>query len=126
RGRHPRACSRDPPGAACEARGRARRALLGPRHRRVTATAAERLARFGASLAYEEIPADVVEAAKLHLLDTVGCGLAAHALGVGTEARAAVLDFHGSGPASVIGSQETVASSGAALANGSLCHALDF
>src|ERR671924_309514 len=33
------------------------------------ATAAERLAAFGGELAYEEIPATVVEAAKLHLLD---------------------------------------------------------
>ncbi|HAK07120.1 MAG TPA: hypothetical protein DCO65_07665, partial [Spartobacteria bacterium] len=45
-------------------------------------TGAQRLARFALTLRYDEIPEPVVEAAKLHLLDTLGCGLAAHATGV--------------------------------------------
>ena len=40
---------------------------------------AERLAEFSTSVSYEQIPDDVVEAAKLHLLDIIGCGLAAAA-----------------------------------------------
>ena len=49
--------------------------------------AAQRLAEWTGSLAYDDLPAEVVEAAKLHLLDTIGCGLAAHALGVAGEGR---------------------------------------
>src|SRR5438067_2230284 len=46
------------------------------------ATAAERLAEFATSLSYEQTPDEVLDAAKLHLLDTVGCGLAARGLGI--------------------------------------------
>ena len=49
--------------------------------------AAQRLAEWTGALGYEDIPAEVVETAKLHLLDTIGCGVAAHALGVATEGR---------------------------------------
>ena len=41
--------------------------------------------------------------AKLHLLDTLGCGLAAHALGVASGAREAMLEPGAAGPASAIG-----------------------
>ena len=51
----------------------------------------------------DQIPAEVVEAAKLHLLDTLGCGLAAHALDVAPDAREAMLEPGTAGPATVIG-----------------------
>ena len=38
-------------------------------------TAAERIATFSTSLAYDDIPSDVIEAAKLHVLDTLGVQL---------------------------------------------------
>ena len=82
------------------------------------------LAEFALGLSVDDIPAEVVEAAKLHVLDTLGCGLAAAATGVGTAARDAA-DPHG-GPASVIGSLVRGSAAEAALANGALCHALDF
>ena len=40
-------------------------------------TAAEKLAEFATTLTLEEMPEDVAHHAKLHLLDTLGCGLAA-------------------------------------------------
>ena len=43
-------------------------------------TAAERLAAFTSTLTMDAIPDEVREAAKLHLLDTLGTGLAAHGL----------------------------------------------
>ena len=67
------------------------------------ATAAQRLAEWTANLAYDEIPPEVLEAAKLHLLDTLGCGLAAHALGVASEGRTAMAELGGDEQASVIG-----------------------
>jgi 2-methylcitrate dehydratase PrpD len=79
-----------------------------------------------AGLAYEDIPADAVSAAKLHLLDTLGAGLAAHARGVATAGRAIAPSIGGTGPSSVIGSPTGYAPAAAALANGMLCHGLDF
>jgi 2-methylcitrate dehydratase PrpD len=90
------------------------------------ATAAERLAEFATSLTYEQIPDEVVEAAKLHLLDTVGCGLAAHALGVATEGRTAMADLAGEPQASVLGLDGALPAPNAAFANAMLCHGLDF
>ena len=90
------------------------------------ATGAERLATFTSSLDYDEIPPAVVDAAKLHLLDTLGCGLAAHALDVATQARSAMVEVGGEGEASVIGLEGGLPAASAALANGMLCHGLDF
>ena len=43
-------------------------------------TAAQRIAEWVNGLAFEDIPPDIAEHAKLHLLDALGCGLAASAL----------------------------------------------
>jgi 2-methylcitrate dehydratase PrpD len=90
------------------------------------ATAAQRFAEFASTLAYEDIPAEVVEAAKLHLLDTIGCGLAAHALGVATEGRTAMAEQGGEPQASVIGLEGGLPALNASFANAMLCHGLDF
>src|SRR5437016_1687072 len=47
--------------------------------RLTVATAAERFADWTLGLELEDVPADVIAAAKLHLLDALGCGLAASA-----------------------------------------------
>ncbi|MBI2962819.1 MAG: MmgE/PrpD family protein [Deltaproteobacteria bacterium] len=88
-------------------------------------TPAQRLAAWTAALDLEAIPAAVAEAAKLHLLDALGCGLAAHALGVATAARALALESGGRAESSVIGAAPLPAAS-AAFANGMLCHGLDY
>lgn len=89
-------------------------------------TAAARVAAFTSNLRIDQIPDEVVEAAKLHVLDTLGCGLAAHALDVAPDARETVLEPGTSGPATVIGAKSGLPSTDAALANGIICHALDF
>ena len=88
--------------------------------------AAQRLAEFTSTLAYGSIPAEVLEAAKLHLLDTLGCGLAAHALGVATEGRTAMSELGGEPQSSVIGLGGGLPAANAAFANAMLCHGLDF
>ena len=88
--------------------------------------AAQRLAEWTGSLAYEDLPADVVETAKLHLLDTIGCGVAAHALGVAGEGRTAMAELGGDAQASVIGLDGGLPAPNAAFANAMLCHGLDF
>jgi 2-methylcitrate dehydratase PrpD len=85
---------------------------------------AARLARFAVELALDDVPPDVRLAARLHALDAVGCGIAAAGLGEGTHARAALPVA--SGAATVIGLGGGRPAADAALANGTLCHALDF
>lgn len=87
---------------------------------------ANALAAFACSLRPDGLPAEVREAAKLHLVDTLGCGLAAAGLGLGAEARTVVAAEGGAARATVLGLADRVPAAGAALANGSLCHALDF
>jgi 2-methylcitrate dehydratase PrpD len=89
-------------------------------------TAAEAIARFAVALDPRDLPDDVVAAAKLHALDTLGCGIAAHALGEAPYAAAAALEVAGRGPATAIGIAEPLSPSDAAFVNGTLCHALDF
>src|SRR5207248_3175504 len=69
---------------------------------------------------------EVVEAAKLHLLDTLGCGYAASALGIATEGRTAMAELGGEPQASVIGHDGALPAPNAAFANAMLCHGLDF
>lgn len=90
------------------------------------ATAAERLAGFALDLRYEDVPAEVVDAAKLHFLDALGCGLAASALGIATQGRTAMAELGGVEAASVIGLEGGLPAPNAAFANAMLCHGLDF
>lgn len=89
-------------------------------------TAAERFAAFSSSLTVEQIPDEVVEAGKLHILDALGCGLAAHALDVAPATREAMAEMGGTGPATAIGVSAGLPPAEAALVNGVTCHALDF
>lgn len=89
-------------------------------------TAAQRFAAFTSSLSIDDVPAEVLEAAKLHVLDTFGTGLAAHGLDVGDYARATVVEPGVTGPATVVGVDGGVPAADAALANGTIFHALDF
>jgi 2-methylcitrate dehydratase PrpD len=59
------------------------------------ATAAERFATFALELELDDVPGEVVEAAKLHVLDVLGCGLAAHGLGIPGEGRPAMAELGG-------------------------------
>jgi 2-methylcitrate dehydratase PrpD len=89
-------------------------------------TAAETLGTFVARLDLDGIPEGVAEAARLHALDTLGCGLAAHALGEARYASLAAVEDSPGGSATAIGVPGGLPASEAALVNGTLCHALDF
>ena len=89
-------------------------------------TAAERFAQFALELDLDAVPDDVVEAAKLHVLDVIGCGLAAHGLGIATEGRTTMSELGGTAEASVIGLDTRLPVPNAAFANAMLCHGLDF
>ena len=89
-------------------------------------TAAQRFASWTAGLSLDAIPAEVRTAAKLHFLDALGCGLAAHGLGIATAGRDAACESGVLPQASVIGIAARLPAPQAAFANGMLCHGLDF
>jgi len=88
--------------------------------------AAEKMARWSSALQLEDVPTEVVAAAKLHLLDAVGTGLAALALDQLPAARAVAAEIGGEPEATALGLERRVGPAAAALCNGSLMHALDF
>lgn len=73
-----------------------------------------------------ELPAHVLDAARLHFLDALGVGVAAARLGPlrGIVDQAGA--FGGPGRATVISHPEPVAPTAAALVNGSLIHSLEY
>lgn len=89
-------------------------------------TAAHRIANFSLSLTIDQVPEEVVESEKLHILDTVGCGLAAHALDAAPAARKAMTETEISGPATAIGVATGLPPAEAAFVNGVTCHSLDY
>ena len=88
--------------------------------------AARTIAEWAVALELEDVPEAVRADAKLHLLDTIGCGLAAHATGVGHEGRTTMAELGGQAEATVLGSRTRLPAANAAFANAMLCHGLDF
>jgi len=99
-------------------------------HQPAEATAAERIGSWVAALAYNDLPSSVIEAAKLHAIDTIGVGIAGATLpGEGATARASVKLFAtmgGTEQASAVGVPNRIPAAHAAYANGSLDHSIDF
>ncbi len=89
-------------------------------------TEAERISRFAVDLGWTDLPAGVIAAAKLHILDAIGCGLAARALGVGGQALSLAVEQGGRPESTAIGTGQRLPAPSAALANGMLCHYLDY
>jgi 2-methylcitrate dehydratase PrpD len=87
--------------------------------------AAQELAAWTSALELDDVPSHVRATAREHVLDTLGCGLAALGIGEGL-AGLTVAQESGAGPSSAIGRAEPVPAPAAALANGMICHALDF
>lgn len=91
-----------------------------------TQTAAQRFAEFASGLRAEKLPQEVTETACLHVLDTLGCGLAASALAEASYVVSGAEEGAGTGPATGIGVVHGLPAAEAAFVNGVLCHALDF
>lgn len=89
-------------------------------------SAAQTLARFAAGLSFEDIPAAVLERAKLLILDALGCGLGSNAYDFADAALAGAMALGGEGPCSVIGRAARLPLRDAAMINGMLIHGLDF
>ena len=89
-------------------------------------TAAQTLADHVTGLRYEDLPAEVVLAAKRHILDAVGVALAATMTGAAAPVLDMTRSWAGAREASIIGHDFGAPAPAAALANGTLAHALDF
>ncbi len=90
------------------------------------ATAAQRLAEFVAGVRCSDLPGEVTSAARAHILDTLGCGLAAAALGEAGYVLSGAGEAGSGGPAAGIAVPHGLPAAEAAFVNGVLCHALDF
>lgn len=90
----------------------------------MSATVAERLAAF--AVADSPVPAAVRERATLHILDTIGCGMAAVGTGAAGHAAAVAAQQGGTREATMLGWPERMPAALAALANGTRCHGLDY
>lgn len=90
------------------------------------ATVAEKLADFAAGFGLSQAPAEIVELAKLHVLDCFGIGLASTTMDYGQRAIAAGRALGGAGDSPVIGTGVRLPQRDAAMVNGVLIHGLDF
>jgi 2-methylcitrate dehydratase len=91
-----------------------------------TSSLEQRLAQYAASVRFENLPGEVVQACKRLLLDALAC-----ALGAVNSPPAKIAEvtfrkaFGSSGPATIIGGTQSIATEGAALVNGALLRYFD-
>lgn len=86
----------------------------------------QHLAEFAASLRFEDIPAAVLDRAKLLILDSLGVGLASNAYAFADRVVAGMVAHGETGRCRLIGRRERLPVRDAALVNGVLMHGLDF
>ncbi|MGA2212738.1 MAG: MmgE/PrpD family protein, partial [Bryobacteraceae bacterium] len=84
------------------------------------------LARWAASVTFEELPQDVVAATKLRVLDVIGLALAGAETDFGRSVRSAALALSTPGPCRILGFRDRVSVATAAFANGAFSQALEF
>src|ERR1700722_1735297 len=84
------------------------------------------LAIWAASLGFEDLPEDVIEATKLRVMDVIGLSLAGAETAFGRSTRAAALALSPPGPCRVLGTGDKVGVTAAAFANGAFSQALEF
>ncbi len=89
-------------------------------------TLARELARAARAVSSRPLPEDVATAARLHLLDAIGVGLAAAGSPIGAAYRGLAADLVKGGPATVFGQSSGASAADAALINGGLIHSLEF
>jgi 2-methylcitrate dehydratase PrpD len=90
-----------------------------------SATAAGRLAEFGAGLRWAELNGNVQARTRELLLDLIGVALAGSRQPSSPPAARVALELGGSGVATVIGTPQTTSAVWAAMANGTAAHAVE-
>jgi 2-methylcitrate dehydratase PrpD len=92
----------------------------------VNSTIAERLAGFASEVQLVDVPAPVVERAKLHMLDAIGVALASSQEDFAPRIVNALQGIGGAGAYPVIGFPARLPMRDAVLANGAMVHGIDF
>jgi len=89
-------------------------------------TYSETIGRFAGELKLADVPAAVVEKAKLVFLDTLGIALASSTMDFGLMAINVARKLGGPKASLLIGTSDRVAAANAVIANGTLAHGLDY
>jgi 2-methylcitrate dehydratase PrpD len=84
------------------------------------------LARWAATVKFEDLPEDVVASTKLRVLDVIGLALAGSETDFGRSVRSAALALSTPGPCRILGFGDRVGVTTAAFANGAFSQALEF
>jgi 2-methylcitrate dehydratase PrpD len=92
----------------------------------VTLALSQELGTWTADTGFEDLPADVVDATKLRVLDVIGLTLAGAATAFGRASRSAARTVSGEGPCHVLGTDQKMGVGGAAFANAAAAQALEF
>jgi 2-methylcitrate dehydratase PrpD len=87
---------------------------------------ASELAQWSSRLAFDDLPADVVRATKLRVLDVIGLALAGASTPFGRSVRDAAVAMSTPGRARIFGTGDGVNVTMAAFANGALSQALEY
>jgi len=85
----------------------------------------EKWSNFLATCTFDDIPTEVVQQTKMHVLDTIGCTLGGYALDWGKKVTAVGKDLGGKPEATVLGSGEKLHCANAAYVNGKMSNILD-
>jgi 2-methylcitrate dehydratase PrpD len=89
-------------------------------------TLARRVAEFTTTLAWEDVPAEVLQSVRLRALDLLGIALAASTSEVAPSVYGALDGWGADGDCTVVGRARGAPAPLAILANGALAHGLDF
>ncbi len=84
------------------------------------------LADWASRIRFEDLPADVMEATKLRVMDVIGLSLAGAETAFGKATRDAVVALSPAGPCHILGFGDRVGVTSAAFANGALSQALEY
>jgi 2-methylcitrate dehydratase PrpD len=84
------------------------------------------LAAWASRIQFDDLPADVVEATKLRVMDVIGLSLAGAETAFGKSTREAVIAMSPAGPCRILGFGDRVGVTAAAFANGALSQALEY
>ena len=84
------------------------------------------LARWAASVSFDDLPKDVVVATKLRVMDVIGLALAGAETDFGRSVRNAALALSTPGPCRILGFGDSVSVTTAAFANGAFSQALEY
>jgi 2-methylcitrate dehydratase PrpD len=89
-------------------------------------SATQQLATYAAELRYEDLPAEIVDKAKVLIRDSLGCLLAGGTLESAAQVRGMIMPMAATGPCSVAGARRRIAASLAAYINAQLTNFFDF